>query len=273
MTDAPLTVNEYEAQPMAIFAYRITQDPKPGAKVMHSLECGTTILYGLAGAAMSNFAPGITETMLTKNMMQKYIHNPDRIFEIHAPDVIFRQAPFELRFTAPSEKHGPLNYVLAWVPNYSQKDFTDSTENLYSIVIEPRGKDVQPWNDDQIEDCLKTAVESLNFRVTRFSRGIGLIVKDRLSKFFADLTPMNPEDTSGAMLKYFKTIRGPSGTIMNIRFKSDITKVYKGFCPKCLCSATRDCVCSNAKRGSSSTSEQKEAKRTRTIAKLAAAFD
>lgn len=84
------------------------------------------------------------------------------------------------------------------------------------------------------------------------------------------------KEPNPSLFKYFKTIRGPSGSLMTVDFRNGLTDVYRALCPVCLTHKDYSCICgatgTSGKR-TAPTDSAKEAKKARNLAALEAAFE
>jgi len=269
------TMADIKAQQNEIIGYKLTKDPKPGAKVMHAVEAIDTIAYGLTARMEYHMAHPARTADLFPLVMIKYSHH-DRTFEVHAPTIICHRAPQELRFTVSSEKHGHLPYHLTKINEYTQKCVIDKTKTIVSCIIEPTGNDITLSNDTAIELCFTKEAKRLGFYVTRFTRATSGVMKTGINKFYCDMDPSTVAPPASNVLKFFKMINGPSGSPMTVNFKEkSLTKLYTNLCPKCLTITKHNkCTCSKnkRKRGQSTSANKKAAKRAQAIQALEDAF-
>lgn len=263
-----LTVADIQAQPIKVFAYRIAKDPKPGTKVMHAAEVNDTIAYAVVDKVADMIAttwrtPAAgTISELFPLVMVKYYHNPDRIFEIHAPAIFYDRAPRkDIHITSYSKKHGSLPYQFSWIHEYTQKNAMnkDHDKNVFSCTVEPAGMDVALLNDEAIKLCFENEAKRLGFRVTRFTRAATRPFKILTNKFYCDMEPTTPGPPT-KLLKCFKKIRGPSGSQMRVTFKNKTIDTYTSKAPK-------------RKRGPKTSAAKKAAKLARAIQDLASRFE
>ena len=269
------TMADIKAQQNEIIGYKLTKDPKPGAKVMHAVEAIDTVAYGLTARMEYHMAHPARTADLFPLVMIKYSHH-DRTFEVHAPTIICHRAPQELRFTVSSEKHGHLPYHLTKINEYTQKCVIDKTKTIVSCIIEPTGNDITLSNDTAIELCFTKEAKRLGFYVTRFTRATSGVMKTGINKFYCDMDPSTVAPPASNVLKFFKMINGPSGSPMTVNFKEkSLTKLYTNLCPKCLTITKHNkCTCSKnkRKRGRSTSANKKAAKRAQAIQALEDAF-
>jgi hypothetical protein len=267
----PVTLAEYNSQPTAIFAYKMRTDPSPGNKIMHLKTAGETIAYGLAHHASPFLVQGTQKADIVKKILLTYLHKPDRVFQVTAADAIHVTAPATLDFTVKDAKWGTLHYVLDYIPHYLPKQAHDSTDSIYSVTVNPTQTDasLSLTDPDGIVRCYTEQAKEIGFTVTRWGQGKTPNLRGPANVFYFD---QKPEFLDAALLKKFKTMHGPTGALMKVHFHDGFFEIYPSLCRKCLTNKKHDCVCDKAKRGNSSTTDDKEAKRARIMAGFEDAF-
>ena len=271
----PITIAQLAAQPTATFAYKLVDDPSPGNKVMHLRTAGETFVYGLASYTLPLMTAGTGNEDIAKYIMVAYRHRPDPIFIVTTKTTVHVAAPPHLDFTTMHDKFGVLKYKLKLIPDYQPTHSKDSTKSIFSCVIELHGKDVEiSFTDPKlIEQLFAEAVENIGFAVTRWNWAKSATLGAPLAKAYADLTPTS--EPSPAHFFKFKEIRGPTGSKMTVKFGNALTdQIYTALCPRCLHDKKFQCICDkDKKRASSSTSDDKQAKKARNMAFFETAFD
>ena len=101
-----ITLSQLKAQPKACFAYSLQNDPKPGTKVMHSYAIDH-IIYSIASNITSIMAEGVTTKDIGALVMVEYNQFPNRVFEIHAPRLLYENA--RQVTSAPTSNHSIKN--------------------------------------------------------------------------------------------------------------------------------------------------------------------
>ena len=271
---APATMNDLVNMEVNVFAYRLMKDPSPPGKTVYHSVVTQTIAYGLGNHTLTAMVVGTPAHDVAKHIMATYTHH-SRTFEIHAPVLVHINAPQELRFTYNHKEFGPLSYHLAYVANYTQTQKHDSTGNAFSCIVTPQGKDIALNNDAEIARDVTAQAERVGFCVTRFNRGLAPLTKSPVNLFYVDMVPHHIYDIDPYKFHLFKETRGPSGAIIKFQFKKGFEEIFTTVCPKCLLHKDKYCICATetgrGKRRMDS-SEDREAKRTRGLVAMEAAF-
>ena len=265
-------MNELASMETNIFGYKLLKDPSPHGKTVYHSAVTEYIMYGLGTFTLDSMVIGTSADDVGKLGMATYDHS-SRTFEIHAPELVHTKAPQNLEFTHNHPKFGPLSYRLGYIINYQQNQKRDSTNNAFSCIATPQGKDIALDNDADIERCVTAQVALAGFSVSRFNRGLSSTTKSRLNLFYVDMIPHQVYDIDPYKFNLFKEARGPSGALIKFQFKKGFEQIFTMICPKCLLHKAKHCICtgSSGKRTIES-DDDRAAKRMRGLVAMEASF-
>jgi len=174
--------------------------------------------------------PG-TNAVEISQLIQVNWRNGKKIFEIDAPVCLHNLVPNTIKFTKPADAKNnipPLSYILEYMM-YERTATAHVPDTMYAGYFVPTSADrgITPRVEEVlIESFTKTATDA-GFETLRCVRGTTRLHKAPDLKFWFNLRPKEPEYDYAKILYKFGEIMGPSGSLIQVTFKMDVSAMTR----------------------------------------------